>query len=376
MADRAPRQYEGDECPVENKCVVSGRLVRLTDDRRPRQKNRAAKPKRKSCSKVGASSRAATRSATSPSVPKARSTSAAARARSTPTPTTGSTKTSAATRPANARDEPLTSPTPKVARCARRACCARAEPATVLLSGTARPDRSRTPAKAGPATREAASPERERPTDRRLRLPQPVPLRRQPAARRRLRRQRRRQRVGGDRPRPDRRRRSTTRVGPDTKGRKREQEFAFLELERLQTALRRRRTRRAAVLLLLAHSSRWCLVTNAATTAGSAISGEAFYEGSTYPAEYDNALFFSDSVRGCIYVMLADEDGEPDPATVRPFLSSEVVGLPGRRHRAGTGRLDLLHDPRRRDAEQDRLRPRSGDGSPEDRAAIRGATRR
>jgi glucose/arabinose dehydrogenase len=63
--------------------------------------------------------------------------------------------------------------------------------------------------------------------------------------------------------------------------------------------------------------------------AGSAISGEAFYEGSTYPAEYDNALFFSDSVRGCIYVMLADADGEPDPATVRPFLSSEVSDYPG-----------------------------------------------
>ena len=62
---------------------------------------------------------------------------------------------------------------------------------------------------------------------------------------------------------------------------------------------------------------------------GSAISGEAFYEGSTYPAEYDNALFFSDSVRHCIYVMLADADGEPDPATVRPFLSSEVSDYPG-----------------------------------------------
>jgi glucose/arabinose dehydrogenase len=63
---------------------------------------------------------------------------------------------------------------------------------------------------------------------------------------------------------------------------------------------------------------------------GSAISGQAFYEGSSYPAEYDNALFFSDSVRGCIYVMLADdEDGEPDPATVRPFLSSDEPKYPG-----------------------------------------------
>jgi glucose/arabinose dehydrogenase len=63
---------------------------------------------------------------------------------------------------------------------------------------------------------------------------------------------------------------------------------------------------------------------------GSAISGQAFYEGSTYPAEYDNAFFFADSVRGCIYVMLADDaDGEPDPGTVRPFLTSEIQNYPG-----------------------------------------------
>jgi glucose/arabinose dehydrogenase len=54
---------------------------------------------------------------------------------------------------------------------------------------------------------------------------------------------------------------------------------------------------------------------------GSAISGSAFYEGSTYPAEYDDALFFADSVRGCIYVMLANSDGEPEPLDVKPFLS-------------------------------------------------------
>jgi glucose/arabinose dehydrogenase len=65
------------------------------------------------------------------------------------------------------------------------------------------------------------------------------------------------------------------------------------------------------------------------TANGSAISGQAFYEGSTYPAEYDNALFFADSVRGCIYVMLANGGGEPDPATVRPFLSAEISDYPG-----------------------------------------------
>ena len=58
---------------------------------------------------------------------------------------------------------------------------------------------------------------------------------------------------------------------------------------------------------------------------GSAISGSAFYEGGTYPAKYENALFFADAVRGCVYVMRADEDGEPDPSVVEPFLAEEGV---------------------------------------------------
>jgi glucose/arabinose dehydrogenase len=53
---------------------------------------------------------------------------------------------------------------------------------------------------------------------------------------------------------------------------------------------------------------------------GAAISGLEFYEGGSYPPEYDGALFFADSVRGCIYSMQADHDGEPDPFTTTPFL--------------------------------------------------------
>ncbi|HEY2054213.1 MAG TPA: hypothetical protein VGH14_09795 [Solirubrobacterales bacterium] len=68
---------------------------------------------------------------------------------------------------------------------------------------------------------------------------------------------------------------------------------------------------------------------NCPTNVGSAISGQAFYEGSTYPSEYDNALFFADSVRGCIYVMPANETGEPEPLAVKPFLSSGGSGYPG-----------------------------------------------
>jgi glucose/arabinose dehydrogenase len=54
---------------------------------------------------------------------------------------------------------------------------------------------------------------------------------------------------------------------------------------------------------------------------GSAVSGNVVYGGDAFPAEYDGAYFFADSVRGCIYVMKADEDGEPDPTTTSAFLS-------------------------------------------------------
>lgn len=59
---------------------------------------------------------------------------------------------------------------------------------------------------------------------------------------------------------------------------------------------------------------------------GSAISGISVYNGSGYPDEYKRALFFSDSVRGCIYVMFARPNGEPDPAKVTPFLSEQSGG--------------------------------------------------
>lgn len=56
---------------------------------------------------------------------------------------------------------------------------------------------------------------------------------------------------------------------------------------------------------------------------GSAISGMAFYEeGGSFPSKYDGALFFADSVRGCIYVMLPGADGDPDPLTGETFLSN------------------------------------------------------
>jgi glucose/arabinose dehydrogenase len=54
---------------------------------------------------------------------------------------------------------------------------------------------------------------------------------------------------------------------------------------------------------------------------GSAITGSTIYPEGDFPAKYEGALFFADSVRGCIYVILAGPDGELDPATAQPFLS-------------------------------------------------------
>jgi glucose/arabinose dehydrogenase len=53
---------------------------------------------------------------------------------------------------------------------------------------------------------------------------------------------------------------------------------------------------------------------------GSAISGLSFYEGSQFPSEYKGALFFADAVRGCLWVMQPGEDGKPDPSTAKRFM--------------------------------------------------------
>ena len=57
----------------------------------------------------------------------------------------------------------------------------------------------------------------------------------------------------------------------------------------------------------------------------SSISGLAFYDGGTFPAEYDGALFFADYARRCVWAMLAGTNGLPDPARVRPFLTNVPV---------------------------------------------------
>jgi glucose/arabinose dehydrogenase len=45
------------------------------------------------------------------------------------------------------------------------------------------------------------------------------------------------------------------------------------------------------------------------------ISAVGFYTGATFPSQYAGAFFFGDVVRGCLWVMFADGNGDPDPST-------------------------------------------------------------
>ena len=59
---------------------------------------------------------------------------------------------------------------------------------------------------------------------------------------------------------------------------------------------------------------------NCATNNGSVISALAFYKGGPYPDEYDDALFFADHSRRCIWVMEKGTNGLPNPGQLKPFV--------------------------------------------------------
>lgn len=50
--------------------------------------------------------------------------------------------------------------------------------------------------------------------------------------------------------------------------------------------------------------------------AGQAISGISFYQGGSYPSQYQQALFFADYAVNCIYAMRVDASGVPDPTRI------------------------------------------------------------
>jgi glucose/arabinose dehydrogenase/PKD repeat protein len=59
-------------------------------------------------------------------------------------------------------------------------------------------------------------------------------------------------------------------------------------------------------------------------TGSSSISGMAFYTGGSYPDQYDNALFFADYSRRCIWAMRAGGNGLPNPSTIETFDAGAV----------------------------------------------------
>jgi glucose/arabinose dehydrogenase/PKD repeat protein len=60
-------------------------------------------------------------------------------------------------------------------------------------------------------------------------------------------------------------------------------------------------------------------------TGSSSVSGLAFYKTGPYPDEYDEALFFADYARDCIWVMRKGANGLPDPATRTTFVAGATT---------------------------------------------------
>jgi glucose/arabinose dehydrogenase len=65
------------------------------------------------------------------------------------------------------------------------------------------------------------------------------------------------------------------------------------------------------------------------SNANSSITGLVFYPAGGYPSSYEDALFFADHSRNCMWVMTKGANGLPDPATVHVFENgaSEPVDL-------------------------------------------------
>jgi glucose/arabinose dehydrogenase len=61
-------------------------------------------------------------------------------------------------------------------------------------------------------------------------------------------------------------------------------------------------------------------------TGGSSITGVAFYQGGSYPAQYNGALFFADHTRNEIWAMMPGTNGLPDPANIQSFVGVDATG--------------------------------------------------
>lgn len=73
-----------------------------------------------------------------------------------------------------------------------------------------------------------------------------------------------------------------------------------------------------------------CVVTyTGCRTGGSSITGIAFYQSGSYPAQYNGALFFADHSRNEIWAMLPGTNGLPDPARRQVFVGVDAAGGAG-----------------------------------------------
>jgi glucose/arabinose dehydrogenase/PKD repeat protein len=61
-------------------------------------------------------------------------------------------------------------------------------------------------------------------------------------------------------------------------------------------------------------------------TGGSSITGVAFYQGGSYPTQYNGALFFADHTRNEIWAMLPATNGLPDPSRLQSFVGVDATG--------------------------------------------------
>jgi glucose/arabinose dehydrogenase len=70
-----------------------------------------------------------------------------------------------------------------------------------------------------------------------------------------------------------------------------------------------------------------CVVSYSGCPAGgSSITGVAFYQGGSYPAAYNGALFFADHTRNEIWAMMPGANGLPDPANIQSFVGVDATG--------------------------------------------------
>jgi glucose/arabinose dehydrogenase len=59
---------------------------------------------------------------------------------------------------------------------------------------------------------------------------------------------------------------------------------------------------------------------------GSSVTGVAFYQGGSYPSQYNGALFFADHSRNEIWAMLPGTNGLPDPTKLQSVVGVDATG--------------------------------------------------